>query len=209
MSFDFTHRVLMPVTFGFVALSFVAFGLYALARRRPFMFDARWMLVMLAFAWLPQMIMPLSWILGDDRHRSGGLDIMSWLSLLATVVFFGFMALQMRGYMVFGTTQESFREALLSALSSLGLKSEETLSSIRLPSVPAELQVAMYGWVGTGQVRLRNGGRPGLLADIAGAMNAYFNAANVKTNMVTAIVYLVLGLLLCAMSVTMMVVLKG
>ncbi len=209
MSFDFTHRFLMPVTFGFVALTFVALGLYALTRRRPFMIDARWMLVLLAIAWAPQLIMQLSWILGENRHRGDGMDIMSWLSLLATFVFFGYMALQIRGYMVFGTTQESFREALLAALSTLGLGHEETLSSIRLPSVPAELQIAVYGWVGTGQVRLRHGGRSGLLAEIAVAMNAYFNTAKVKTNMVTAVAYLVLGVLLCAMSVTMMVVFKG
>jgi hypothetical protein len=208
MPFEFTHNVLLPLTFGFVALTFVALGLYALARKRPFMLDGRWMLVIFVIAWSPQLIMQVSLFFVDDRYRSHGLDFMSLLSLSATAIFFGYVALQMRGYLVFGTTQDSFRETLLAALSSLGLKSEERLSSIRLPSVPAELQVAVYGWVGTGQLRLRNGGRPGLLPDIAAAMNAHFDAAAVKTNMITAIFYLVVGVLLCAMAVTMMVVLK-
>jgi hypothetical protein len=208
MSFELTHRVLIPVTFLFVSLLFVGLGMYALARRRPFMINARWMLFILVVAWAPQVIMQLSLFFVDDRFRSQGLDLMSWLSLLSTVVLFAFIALQMRGYMVFGTTQDSFREALLAALASLGLKSEETLSSIRLPAVPAELQVAVYGWVGTGQLKLRNGGGPGLLAKVAAAMNAYFDTAKVKTNMTTAVFYLVAGLLLCAMSVTMMVIFK-
>ena len=205
MPFDFTYHVLMPLTFGFVSLAFIALGLYALVRRRPFIIDARWMLAMIVVTMSPSVIMQLSWFFIDDRNVSDRLGFMSWISLLSTIILIGYLALQMRGYMVFGTTQESFRDALLSALSNLNLKSEETLSSIRLPSVPAELQVAVYGWMGTGQLRLRNGGRPGLLADLARGMSDYFNSARVKMNMTTVIAYVILGILMSAMVIAMKV----
>ena len=139
MPFEFTFRVLVPLTFGLVSLAFVALGLYALIRRRPFIIHSRWMLVLAVIAFSPQIFMPLSMFLSESRYRTGWMDATSLISLLAMIVMIAYVALQMRGYMVFGTTQESFREALLSALSSLNLKAEETLSSIKLPSVPAEL----------------------------------------------------------------------
>jgi len=156
---DFTFRILIPSTLGLVSLAFLALGLYALMRRRPFVIHSRWMLVLVVIALSPQIFMPLSMFFREPQYRTGWLDATSLMSVLAMVVLIAYMALQMRGYMVFGTTQESFREALLSALSKLNLKVEETLSSVKLPSVPVELQTPVYGWIGTGQVRLRNGGR--------------------------------------------------
>jgi hypothetical protein len=203
--FDFTYRVLMPVTLGAVSLAFIALGLYALIRRRPFVINSRWLIAIVVVTMSPQVIESLSWGFFDDRNLSSGLSFASLLLLLSTVILICYIALQMRGYMVFGTTQESFRDALLSSLSKLNLKAEETLSSIRLPSVPAELQVAVYGWIGTGQLRLRNGGRPGLLADVAAGMSTYFNSARVKMNMTTAAVYVILGILMSAMVVVMWV----
>jgi hypothetical protein len=204
MPFDFTFHVLMPLTMLAIALAFIALGLYALIRRRPFIIHARWLLVIIVVAFSPNLFTSLSALFGADRYRSGSLGLMSLLTLVAMLVLIGFMALQMRGYMVYGTTQESFRDALMAALSDLHLKAEETLSSIRLPSVPAELQVAVYGWLGSGQLRLRNGGRPGLLADIAAGMDAHFNSARVKTNMISALVFLTVGVLLGAMVVLLM-----
>jgi hypothetical protein len=205
MPFDFTTRFVMPLTLGTVSLAFIALGLYALIRRRPFVIDARWLLALVVLALSPSVFMQLLIFLGENQHRSRGLILVSLIWVVTMIILAGFIALQLRGYMTFGTTQDSFREALVSALSNLNLESEETLSSIRLPSVPAELQVAVHGWIGTGQLRLRSGGRPGLLPDIAGGMNAYFNSAEVKTNMTLAAFYLILGVLISAMVVTLIV----
>ena len=204
MPFDFTFRVLMPLTLGLVSLAFIALGLYALIRQRPFIIHSRWMFVLVLIAFSPQIVVPISMFFSEPGYRTGWLDAASLISVLTMIVLIAYFALQMRGYMVFGTTQDSFREALLSALSDLNLKVEETLSSVKLPSVPAELQTPVYGWIGTGQVRLRNGGRPRLLEDIGAGMTAYFDSGNVKTNMTTAIVYLIIGGLMIGMVITMM-----
>ncbi len=205
MPFEFTFRVVMPLTFGAIAVAFVALGLYPLVRRRPFVLHARWMLALVILAMSPSLLMQLFIFFSRARYVSGGLSVMSLISALSMLIVICFLALQMRGYIVVGTTQDSFREALMSALSSLNLEPVETLSTIRLPSVPAELQVAVQGWIGTGQLRLRQGGRPGLLADIVAGMNGYFGSGNVKTNMTSAAIYSILGVLLGAMAVTMMI----
>ena len=203
MPFDFAFRVLMPLISGALSLAFIAIGLYQLIRKRPFIIAARWMLALVILAFSP-MIFSSASTLFDDRIRSAGLGLMSVISLATFVILVGYMALLMRGYMVFGTTQDSFRDAIVSTLSNLNLKSEETLSTIRIPSLPAELQVAVQGWIGTGQLRLRGRGPPGLLADIARGMDAYFNSAKAKTNMTSAVSYLIFGVLMAAMVVTML-----
>lgn len=203
MPYEFAMRIVFPLAIGLMSLAFIAIGLYALMRRRPFVLRSRWIFVLVLIAFSPQIFMQLSMFFWEPRYRTGWLDAATFLSMLVLIIMLAYMALQMRGYMVFGTTQESFREALLSALSKLNLKVEETLSSIKLPSIPAELQTPVYGWLGTGQVRLRNGGRPRLLEDIATGMTAYFDSGNPKTNMTTAVVYLITGVLMVGMMIAM------
>lgn len=208
MPLGVTYHVLLPLALGAVALAFIALGLYALLRRRPFVIHARWMLAIIVVGMSPGILLQLSLFFGSHRYRSGALDTMSLIAALTMLLVIGFLALQMRGYLAFGTTQGSFRDALMSALAKLNLESQETLSSIRLPSVPAELQVAVQDWIGTGQLRLRDGGRPGLLADVARGMNACFDAGKVKTNMTFAVAYVILGVLMGALVVTMMGVIR-
>lgn len=200
-----TFLVILPVILGALSLAFVALGLYGLVRGRPFIIRARWMLALVIVALSPQFFLPLFRFFGEDRYRSRGLDFMSLIAPLAMLVLLLYLALQMRGYMVFGTTQRTFRNALVSALSALNLKYEETLASIALPSVPAELQVAVHGWIGTGQLRMRGSGQSRLLADIAAGMKAYFNSEQVETNMTTAIAYVVFGILMGGMVVSLII----
>ena len=124
---------------------------------------------------------------------------MSLIAPLIFVVVVGFMTLVTRGYLVFSATQSSFRDGLLAALGRLGLPYEETLATVRLPTVPAELHVAVQGWIGTGQVRIKKGEGGTLLRDVAKAMNDQFRLAPGATNRTWAVVYLILGVLMGAM----------
>lgn len=60
----------MPLTLGAVSVAFIALGLYALVRRRPFVINGRWMLAMFVATMSPQVIMQLSWVFVDDRNLS-------------------------------------------------------------------------------------------------------------------------------------------
>jgi len=191
--------VLTLLTLGGFSLAHIALGLYALIRRRPFIIHTRWFLAMGVAVTLPIIFWPLS-LLGENRHGTGG--FLLWFPSLMFIVLLCQLAMVMRGYWILGATQRSLREALVAALTSLNLEFEETLSSIRLPSVPAELHVALYG-MGTGQLRIRDGGRPGLLADVAGGMNAYFNSTRVETKMIFAVFDVIIGVLAAAMMLMM------
>jgi hypothetical protein len=165
------------------------------------------MLAIVFVAISPQFILSLS-SLGEDRYRSGNLLSMSLISMLVSIALLFYLAMILRGYMVFGTTQRTFRDAVVAALSGLNLKYQETLSSIQLPTVGAELQVAVQGWIGTGQLRLRGGDRPGLLAEVASGMKAYFDSKQVETNMTTAVAYVIAGILMGAMLVPLMLMVR-
>src|SRR5271155_4892501 len=111
MPFESTFRVVMPLTLGVMAIAFIAIGLYALVRRRPFVIHARWMLALVILCMLPSIMMPLSIFFSKDQSLSGGLSAASLISALTLVIVICFLALAMRGYIVMGTTQDSFREA--------------------------------------------------------------------------------------------------
>lgn len=198
---DFTLDVLRLVPFGVVSLTLIGLGLYQLVRRRPVILHAGWRRALFVVAMSPLFIRQLSQLFDGGRHRRGVFDLVDFILLSVMLILFSYVVLQMRGYSVLGVTRTSFRAALLSALASLDLvEHEETLSSIRLPSVPAELYVTVSDWIGSGQLRLRSGGRPGLLADIARGMGAHFGSAQVETNMTTAIFDLIIGVLIGALA---------
>lgn len=132
--------------------------------------------------------------LGDN---SGHLAIVRWLSpamLLAVGIFLYFT---LRGYMAFGITDVSFREALLASLGKLNLPHEETLAAIRLPAIGADLQVAVQSWIGTGQLKMKQRQFTGVLSEIVRGMNEYYQSGAVsKMNMTCCTFYAVIGVFL-------------
>lgn len=201
---NFTMHVLMPASIGLVALAFIGLGLYVLVKRRPVVLHARWMLVTMLIVLLPPILQQASVMLSDQRPPAGDSGLMFAVILLMPITIVALLVVQMRGYFVFGATQESFRAGLLSALANLGLSPEETVSTIRLPSVPAELNVMMHGSMGTGQLRLRSGGSSELLARIAYGMRRHFDEAPGPTNLVSPVLHVVFGSLMGLMTYTMM-----
>ena len=119
---------------------------------------------------------PISWVF---PFLYGAILVMMWYLL--------------KGYVAFAVTETSFREALLAALQRLELPYEESLSLIRLTSVNADLQVAVQSWMGTGTIKVRQRARPAVLREIVNTMNEYFRTSSVSTNMVTCILWVVIG----------------
>ena len=204
MPHHWTVHSLMPLALAILALVFLGLGAYALARRRPFVLNSRWILLSILVAFAPSVVMQVSVApVARLRPSRGHLDLISLGAPVMMILVVAFLVVATRGYTVFSTTQGSFRDALIGALRSLNLPFDETLGSIRLPGETAEVQVAVQGWIGTGQLRLRGGNRR-LLAQIAKAMNRQFDITRFQTNMTTAIFYLILGLLMGVMVLAMM-----
>ena len=175
-----------PIMFGVMAVLLLTFGLRGLLTKRPFLFPARWLFVFVMIMLLgPVMtLIPFSW----------PSQTMDWLPFLMLPVMAVFLWLQMKGYLAVAVTGKSFRDGLLAALEKLQLPYEESLSSIRLTSVGADLQVAVQSWMGNGQIKVRPGRHGPLLKKIVQAMKEHFRTAAVETNMIFCVLFLILGI---------------
>ena len=196
MSDAFDEMTYPAVAFGAAGVLLLLMGLRGLVTRQPFLFSGRWILVFTLAIFLGMMVPSLSL----PSSSSQPLQMMDWLPFLISLLFFLIMAvvlwLQTRGYQAFAVTGKSFRDGLLAALEKLQLPYEESLASIRLPSVDAELQVAVQSWMGSAQIKVRPGRHGPLLKKIVQAMKEHFRNAAVETNRISCVFYLIFGIVI-------------
>ena len=193
------YMIYPMVGVGAMAVFLLVIGLRGLLTKRPFLFSARWLLLFMVVIFLG----PMAMLIRGPFLFSGPLQFMDWLPVLMFPVMAVFFWLQMRGYMAFGITGKSFRDGLLAALEKLQLPYEESLSSIRLTLVEADLQVAVQSWMGTSQIKVRPGRHGPLLKKIVQAMNEHFRTSPVETNMISCVFFLILGIFAVVMVVAM------
>lgn len=180
------------------ALSLYIFGigLWGLIKKRPLVFSARQFMWLMFAVFVPLIGMIFTILFEDRKYIS--------LSSIAMIVFqIGMIALmvfillrQMSGYMIFGISDETFREALTYALTKLNLPYQETVSKIKLTSIDADLQATVASWMGSAQIRIKQSQHAHYVKDIANEMNDYYKNNRVKVNNVTFTIYLLLGLLM-------------
>ncbi len=178
----------MAVVFGVAAVLLLTIGLRGLLTKRPFLFPAWWLFLFIMPMFLSPMVTlyPFSWLS----------QTMDWIPLLMLLIMAVFMWIQLKGYLAFGVTERSLREGLLAALEKLQLPCEESLSSIRLTSLGVDLQVAIQSWMGSGQIKVRKGHHGPLLKEIVQAMHTHFRTSAVETNMISCVLYLILGIMM-------------
>ena len=111
----------------------------------------------------------------------------------------------MKGYIAMGVTDESFRAAIHAALQQLNITFEETLAHIKLTSHDLDLQAAVQSWVGTAQLKTKQANGKSTLDEIAKAIVAYYETHATKTNNVTAVFYIVIGLFMAAFGIIFLV----
>jgi hypothetical protein len=186
--------------FAVMALFALAIGLRGLIRRRPLVFSARWLFGFLSLAFVPQVVNPL-WLGFGHSSRLGGSGVMAVLSpaffLFMTAVFW----VQMRGYLVFGVTDTTFRGALQHTLNERGLRYEERLGSVHLPTEGLDLQVVIHGWMGTAQMKMKGSRDSGRLAELSSGMQHYYATNTVEVPKLVFIIYLVMGVFLAGTGV--------
>jgi len=187
---SFALKVMFPCLFVIMGLVFLAIGGRGIATRKPFLLSARWFLGISLLGLAPSFVMPF---VSATPRTGGSLDVLTWLGPAMFVVIAISMWLSLRGYMAFAVTDVSFREGLLAALDKLQLPYEETLGSLRLPSVGADLQIGVQSAMGMGQLRAKQRRHAALLADVVAAMNEYFQSTAVEVNLAGSVFYCVIG----------------
>ncbi len=188
--------IFQAVSFGALALGFLALGLRGVTTKKPFIIPARWLLVLILIGQAPMLV-----ALGEDLWP--GTHGLPWYESAAFLLFWaGFMVFiwqQMRGYMVIGLTDESFRDSLHHSLNKLNIPFEESLSRLRLPSLETELQVSVQAWAGSAMIRLKAKQQRAVLKQIVAEMSAYFSQTSVRTNLYTCVFYVLIGVTMLVM----------
>ena len=192
-SFAQIYFIMVPIVCGIVAVFFLIIGLRGIIMKRPFLVSSRWLLLAIFLGFLPGISM--IFVPGSIPF------ILKWLNPIIFTVALVAMCFTLQGYTAFGITDTSFREALLAALQKLQLPYEETLSSIRLTSIEADLQVSVQSWVGSGLIKIKQRKHRSQLTEIVAAMNEHFRGSSASVNLTTCIIYLVMGILMVALGI--------
>jgi hypothetical protein len=195
MTHKFLITFLFPLLFGVMALFFLAVGLRGIVFKKPFVISSRWFLVLVLLGFTPSLLLAIPF--SGQSHDSGPLTILHWLVPAILLVVVVFLYFTLRGYTAVGITDVSFREALVDSLKRLDLPYEETLATVRLPTIGADLQVAVQSWIGTGQLKMKQRKFNSVLSDIVRGMNEYYQTGAVsKMNLTCCIFYAVMGALM-------------
>ncbi|HUN24553.1 MAG TPA: hypothetical protein PK299_15595 [Anaerolineales bacterium] len=181
-----------------VAIGLYAFGIgaWGFVKKRPLIVAARQLMWFLLAIYVPQTIqafvsLPSFWGRGDLFFT-----IIPIIEIVALVLLVFIFWRQMAGYMILGVSDETFREALVSALNKLNLPYQETISKIKLTGLGADMQVVVASWTGTAQIRIKQWRHVRYTKKIALAMDDYYKNNPVKVNNSAFIVYLLLGILM-------------
>jgi hypothetical protein len=106
----------------------------------------------------------------------------------------------MRGYMMIGGSEDTFRGSLQSALSRLGLPFEESVIGFRLPSLHETLRTSIAPRLGTAQFLMESSDHPEILGQIAERVQEYLRADGASPSMAAIIIYGVAGLVALALA---------
>jgi len=193
-------HIFSPVIFLFMAAFFIGIAFRAWRYRRPFLLSQRWQFGLVCGAFTPMIVNSFSFTASGSIPLS--LRVTQWLSPAMFVVMLVYFFFQMRGYTAFAVTEKSFREAFLAAVAKLGFTCEEQMSSMRILPQDVRINVAIFGWSGTGILRSKRDGQE-LLQSLAREINAHFETHGGETNQTTTLFYAVIGLFMIAFSVSM------
>jgi hypothetical protein len=206
-----SHLWILKIAVGIMAIPLLAIGLRGAVTKRPFLVSLR------HFVWIMSIPSLLSVVafgglifdspfnnspFNSSPFNSSPFNALGFAGIILLIVFllvFGIMLFvmwkQTDGYSAFGVTDESFQEALRSALKRLNLPFEETIFRLRLTSIGADLQASVLSSMGCAQLMIKQSGHRSTLKSIAVAMNDYFKTEPCKTNMTTNICYIIIGAL--------------
>lgn len=186
--------IIFPIILGSMAAFFLIISLRCILQRKAFLFSNRWLLLFVFIALVPTTLLPFYFKLADmDFMKMGLWDLLNPAMVTVLLVM---MCFALKGYAAYGITDASFREALLDALEKLQLPHEESLSTIRLTSIDADLQVSIQSWLGTGLIKMKQREHRSLLSDIAREMNEHFNISTGPIKLTTSVFYLIMGVLM-------------
>ena len=182
---------ILPILLLCLSLAFIGMALYMLIRKKPILLSSLWVLALLGACFLPQILLSVQIYMTD-------LSVTHLLPSLLLVVLMVWLYFSMQGYTLYGVKGEEFQKALIEYLNEKGCEFEQTVTSLKIKEPEIELYIAVQSWIGTGQIRPKGKKNREFMDDLVNNLRL----KNMKVNRVTAIFYLVTGLLVFALSVS-------
>jgi hypothetical protein len=190
----------MLVFYGIVGAVFGMYifgiGLWGLLNRRPLVFPARQLMWFLLLCYLPITVQSFVPLLNSRGHVEPFFIFLPFVQITMIVLLVFVFWRQMTGYMIFGVSDDTFRDGLISALTKLNLPFKETISKIKLTELDADLQASVASWMGTAQIRMKQPQHLHYAQEIAGEMSVYYKNNQVKVQKITFIIYLLVCILM-------------
>ncbi len=178
-------------------------GLWGVIKKRPLVVPASHYLGFMFAIFLLGLVLTFVPFLSSWKHRDSFLSTAPFVNLAMIILMIFMLRRQMSGYTVLGIYDDTFREALTSALTKLNLSFQENISKIRLTDLNIDLQATVASWMGTAQIHIKQSHSSRRIKDIANAMNDYFVNTPVKVNYFAFITYLILGVCLIILVIIM------
>jgi hypothetical protein len=121
---------------------FIYFAARGIVSRKPFLTPSKWFWVFLLIIELPKCVHV------KYLANSNDVGLIDWFSFIVLMLLLLFFWNILNGYIVFGITEESFREALTSSLKISKLKYKEDLNGIHLKSHRLILKAFVFMGIG-------------------------------------------------------------
>ncbi len=190
-------NIYFPLLFALMSTFFLFIGLKVVTQKRPLLISSRFFFGFMVVAFSPQFINTAR-MLGNVE--CGSLSLILWINPIMFVCLLAFFWIQMKGYMLIGIHDESFRDALHYSLNKNSMPFEERLSIVALTEENANIQVAIQSWIGVGQLKLKKSKKRALLKTVVDGINDYYSSNSIKPNNITSIFYIIMGMfmLICA-----------
>jgi len=187
----------LSLVFILMSIYFLFLGLKVFLTKKPFLMSAKYNFFIIFIAFASQLVMPISNLFRTSRYTEDNFDWFMITMPVFLIVFYSaflfFLWKTMQGYLVIGVTEDSFRNALQSVLTKLGLPFEERLSKMRLTSLDTDLQSSMNAWSGMASLKIKDAKHKEIEREIAENLQKQLIDEDSPINLRTSYFYLFTG----------------
>ncbi len=153
-----------------LGILYLGIGLKVFLSKRPVLFLSKWFFAILSLVYGPFFFSSL-FALEELSFSNLILPITLSVSIIIPLI-------RLKGYTIIGITNDSFDNALKSALKQLNIPFEESFTRISLITKGIELQASILSSRGMGSLQIKKHSKAGneILKDIVQLMNDYFKS---------------------------------